>query len=240
MGGCGRRRPPLSPPLPREFYARPVLDVARDLLGCLLVAGPVRSRVAIRISEVEAYAGTADAASHGHRGRTDRNAAMFGPPGHAYVYFTYGMHWCVNLVAGDDGVPAAVLLRAGAVVAGADLARTRRGTSADRDLARGPARLAQAAGITGELNGADVTSSRSPLRVEAGDPVPEGLVSAGPRVGIRAATELPWRLWTTGDPSVSTFRAGALRRRSPGQLGAGDGAGEGAGDGDSARGGAGV
>jgi DNA-3-methyladenine glycosylase len=203
----------MSRVLPRSFYARPVLEVARGLLGCRLVS-TVDGRVVVRVTEVEAYAGADDPASHAHRRETARNAVMFGPPGHAYVYFTYGMHWCVNLVAEQPGVPAAVLLRAGEVVEGVELARSRRGAARDRDLARGPARLAAALGVTGACNGLDVTRGSSAVVVEPGDAVPDSSVVSGPRVGIRTATDLPWRLWVAGDAAVSDFRAGALRKRS--------------------------
>ena len=186
--------------------------MARGLLGCRVVS-TLGERVVVRITEVEAYAGAADEASHAHRRQTARNAVMFGPPGHAYVYFTYGMHWCVNLVASAAGDPAAVLLRAGEVTGGVDVARARRGGVRDRDLARGPARLASALGITADCNGADVTRRGSPLVVLAGAAVPDDRVSVGPRVGIRTATDLPWRLWVTDDPTVSDYRPGALRRR---------------------------
>ncbi|HVF20200.1 MAG TPA: DNA-3-methyladenine glycosylase [Mycobacteriales bacterium] len=217
MGSRGRLRRgrALSRVLPRSFYARPVLDVARDLLGCSLVSDVGGSRVVVRITEVEAYAGADDPASHAHRRRTDRNAVMFGPPGHAYVYFTYGMHWCLNLVASRDGDPAAVLVRAGEVVLGIDTARTRRAGSRDRDLARGPARLASALGVDGGCNGLDVTRRGPVLHVLTAEPVDDALVATGPRVGIRAAAEVPWRLWLAGDPTVSDFRPGALRSRRP-------------------------
>jgi DNA-3-methyladenine glycosylase len=196
-------------PLPRAFYDRPPLDVAHDLLGAVLVGGDV----AVRLTEVEAYAGDVDPASHAFRGRTPRNDVMFGPGGHAYVYFTYGMHFCVNLVCGPSGAAAAVLLRAGAVVDGIDVARGRRPGASDRDLARGPARLTKAMGITRALNGADVCSRRSPLLVLPGDPVPEDVVRRGPRVGVSAAADLPWRLWVDGDPTVSSYRPHAPKTR---------------------------
>lgn len=163
----------------------------------------------MRITEVEAYAGADDPASHAHRRRTDRNAVMFGPPGNAYVYFTYGMHWCLNLVASRDGDPAAVLVRAGEVVIGGDLARSRRNGCRDRDLARGPARLASALGVDGACNGLDVTRRGSTLHLLPGDPVDDAGVATGPRVGIRAGADVPWRLWLAGDPTVSDYRPGA-------------------------------
>jgi DNA-3-methyladenine glycosylase len=199
----------IPPCLPRAFFDRPVLDVAPDLLGAVVVHGDV----AVRLTEVEAYDGAGDPASHAFRGRTARNAVMFGPPGYAYVYFTYGMHFCVNLVCGEPGRAAAVLLRAGEVVAGADVARLRRSGAPDRDLARGPARLTKALGIDRALDGADVCALRSPLRVLRGAPVAAEQVRTGPRIGISAATDLPWRWWVDGDPTVSAYRPHAPRRR---------------------------
>ncbi|HSK25905.1 MAG TPA: DNA-3-methyladenine glycosylase [Jiangellales bacterium] len=204
-------------PLPPEFYDRPVLEVARDLLGCLVRSHVDGSVVVVRLSEVEAYAGEADPGSHAWRGRTPRNAVMYGPPGRAYVYFTYGMHWCVNLVCGPPGHASAVLLRAGEVVEGVERVRSRRpGARSDRDLARGPARLARCLGVTGELDGADTTSAASPLQVlPARRSVSGADVRSGPRVGLSRAAERPWRLWTAGDPSVSPYRAHTPRRRQP-------------------------
>jgi DNA-3-methyladenine glycosylase len=195
--------------LPRSFYDRPVLEVARDLLGRVVV----HDDVAVRLTEVEAYAGGHDPASHAFRGRTPRNAVMFGRGGHAYVYFTYGMHFCMNLVCGPEGQAAAVLLRAGAVVRGLDRARERRAGVVDRDLARGPARLTRTLGIDRRHDGADVTDPRSPLRVACGDPVADDVVRWGPRVGVNAARDLPWRAWAADDPTVSTYRAHTPRRR---------------------------
>jgi DNA-3-methyladenine glycosylase len=139
--------------LPREFFAGPSLQVAPRLLGCVLEHQTADGLVAVELTEVEAYEGSADPASHSYRGRTARNGVMFGPPGHAYVYFTYGMHFCVNLVCLPEGTSSAVLLRAGRVTEGAGLAAARRlagragAAVTDRDLARGPARLCQALGI---------------------------------------------------------------------------------------------
>jgi len=197
-------------PLPRSFYDRPVLEVAVDLLGAVVEAGGV----ALRLTEVEAYDGANDPASHAFRGETPRNAVMFGPPGHAYVYFTYGMHYCVNVVCGPAGRAGAVLLRAGEVVEGVAIATERRAGSRPRDLARGPARLTKALAIGRELDGVDVTRRTSPIRVHRGDPVPPALVRAGPRVGISRAVEQPWRFWVDGDPTVSTFRPHVPRKRS--------------------------
>jgi DNA-3-methyladenine glycosylase len=206
--------------LPREFFAGPAVEVAPRLLGCVLESWSARGVVAVALTEVEAYAGEVDPASHAYRGRTARNAVMFGEPGHAYVYFTYGMHFCVNLVCQPEGTASAVLLRAGAVVAGAALARTRRGAGrragadglADRDLARGPARLCQALGIDRSLDGTDVCDEQSVLRIRAGTAVPAGAVSTGPRVGVSSAATVPWRFWLAGEPSVSVYRAHVPRR----------------------------
>jgi DNA-3-methyladenine glycosylase len=208
--------------LPREFFAGPALTVARHLLGCVLEHDSPDGLVAVELTEVEAYEGEADPASHAFRGRTARNAVMYGQPGHAYVYFTYGMHFCVNLVCLPEGIASAVLLRAGRVTAGAELAAARRPAAgpAGRDLARGPARLCQALGIDRALNGADVCDPGSPLRVRAGDRAGPAKtarpVSSGPRVGVNGAAERPWRFWVTGDPTVSVYRPHVRRiRRSP-------------------------
>jgi DNA-3-methyladenine glycosylase len=168
------------------------------------------------LSEVEAYAGPVDPASHAFRGRTPRNAVMFGPPGFLYVYFVYGMHWCCNVVCGPAGEASAVLLRAGRVVSGVDLARVRRPAArTDTELARGPARLAGALGIDRTAGGADLLDPASPVRLRAGTPVPAAAVRAGPRVGVAAAGDVPWRLWVDGDPTVSAYRPGVHRARRP-------------------------
>ena len=189
--------------------AGPVLETAPRLLGAVLRHGDV----AVRVTEVEAYAGEADPGSHAYRGRTRRNATMFGPPGHLYCYFTYGMHVCCNVVCGPEGSASAVLLRAGEVVDGIGLARERRPRASDRDLARGPARLCNALGITLEHDGTDLTVG--PVTLTAGS-APEH-VSSGPRVGLRAAADRPWRFWATGEPTVSAYRpVSPLRpRRGP-------------------------
>jgi len=272
--------------LPRGFFAGSSLAVAPRLLGCVLEHETSEGLVAVALTEVEAYDGSADPASHAYRGRTGRNAVMFGEPGHAYVYFTYGMHFCVNLVCRPEGTASAVLLRAGRVIEGIPLAAVRRaagrngagrvapggGQSSDpgpdglgrlgdpggragsgglggpggpgrpagvgaaemstaemsaagvvspaveRELARGPARLCQALGIDRRQDGADVCSPASPLRIRPapapgpGQPVPD--VSRGPRVGISAAADRPWRFWLTGDPTVSAYRPYARRARA--------------------------
>ena len=186
--------------------------VAPTLLGAVLRHGDV----AVRLTEVEAYDGADDPGSHAYRGRTRRNATMFGPPGHLYCYFTYGMHVCCNVVCGPEDVASAVLLRAGEVVEGIELARERRPGSTDRDLARGPARLCKALGITLEHDGTDLVTGAVTLAPGA----PPAAVSTGPRVGLRAAADRPWRFWATGEPSVSVYRPAApLRRRRTPDLG---------------------
>jgi DNA-3-methyladenine glycosylase len=209
--------------------------VAPALLGCVLAHETADGLVTVELTEVEAYSGLADPASHAYRGMTGRNAVMFGPPGHAYVYFTYGMHFCVNVVCESAGTASAVLLRAGRILAGEPLARRRRtvrrlaaarqdGTSPAgipaRDLARGPARLCQALAITRAQNGADLCDPASPLRLLPGERFhsaagiagkPE--ISAGPRVGVTAAAEVAWRFWLAGDPTVSAYRLHKKRTR---------------------------
>jgi DNA-3-methyladenine glycosylase len=194
----------------------PVLAAARSLLGAVLQVDSPQGTVAVALSEVEAYAGPADPASHAFRGRTPRNAVMFGPAGFLYVYFVYGMHWCCNVVCGPEGDASAVLLRAGRVTAGADLARSRRPAArTDTELARGPARLASAVGLTGAGTGADLLDPASPIRLLAGTPVPDAAVRTGPRVGLAVAAEVPWRFWIGADPTVSPYRPGIRRRRIP-------------------------
>lgn len=190
--------------LPASFYDRAPELVSRDLLGAVVESTTVEGTVAVRLVEVEAYAGEDDPASHAWRGRTPRTAVMYGPPGVAYVYFTYGMHWCVNVVCRPEGTAAAVLLRAGEVVAGLELARERRGPRVpDPRLASGPANLARALGLDGSWHGDPVTRARGRLRVRAGASVPDGEVLAGPRVGITRGVETPWRFRVAGNPHVS-------------------------------------
>jgi DNA-3-methyladenine glycosylase len=165
----------------------------------------------VRLTEVEAYSGAGDdPAAHSHRGPTPRSAVMFGPPGHLYVYFSYGMHWCANVVVGPDGDGSAVLLRAGEVVVGEELARSRRRAAAPRDLARGPARLTAALGIGPDDRDALLLDPGSGVRLHRG--TPPAAVTAGPRVGITHAADLPWRFTESGARSVSAFRAGVRRR----------------------------
>ena len=198
-----------------EDLLGPVDEVARGLLGCWVVTDRPEGRVALRLTEVEAYSGQGeDPASHAHRGPTPRAAIMFGPPGRLYVYFSYGVHWCANVVVGPAGRGQAVLLRAGEVVVGEELAAVRRPAAREpRDLARGPAKLTQALAIGPGDKDAHLLEAASPVRLHRG--TPPAAVSAGPRVGISVATELPWRFWETGATSVSAFRAGGKGRRRP-------------------------
>jgi DNA-3-methyladenine glycosylase len=198
--------------LPRSFFDRLAEEVAPDLLGCVLSRSTPEGVVSVRLTEVEAYAGPRDPASHAYRGPTKRNAVMFGPPGHAYVYFTYGMHFCMNLVCMGAGTAAAVLLRAGEVIEGRALASSRRPRSPSRDLARGPARLCQALAIDRTLTGTDVCDPSSPLRMLPGSPAPG--FRTGPRTGVSSAKDVPWRFWIDGDPSVSPYRLHTPRRRT--------------------------
>lgn len=210
LADAAAARPAIAlPPLGRGFFRRPVVTVARALLGTLLVAESNGERAVCRIVETEAYAGPEDRASHARAGRTPRTAAMFGPAGHAYVYLVYGMHECLNVVAEDDGTAGAVLLRAGAPVSGIELMRRRRGRPSDPDsrLAAGPARLAQALGVTRADNGHDLTLGRRLWIARDEQADGELAVAAGPRVGVAYAgpgwAEQPWRFWLRDDAAVS-------------------------------------
>jgi DNA-3-methyladenine glycosylase len=187
--------------LRRSFFARSVHEVAPDLVGVTLLVDGVGGRVV----EVEAY-DQEDPASHGYRGRTARNEAMFGPPGHAYVYRSYGIHWCLNLVCGEEGVPEAALIRALEPTAGIPQQRRRRGVADLRALCSGPGKLCQALGITREHDGLPL--DRRPFRLEERAAVPE--IVTAPRIGITRATELSWRYLEGGSPYVSR-----AARRSP-------------------------
>jgi len=170
---------------------------------------------AVRLTEVEAYRGFADPGSHAYRGKTRRNATMFGPPGHLYVYFTYGMHVCANIVCGPEGEPGGVLLRAGEIVEGREAARARRVTSrSDADLARGPGRLGVALGIQLSDDGSRLGEL---YRLElAPHPVPR--FEQGPRTGVSGpggSDEYPWRFWIPGDPTVSPYKRNTPKRRTP-------------------------
>lgn len=209
--------PPDRMPLPREFFDRPVLEVAPDLLGRLVVRTTADGPIALRLTEVEAYDGPNDPGSHAYRGRTPRNDVMFGPPGHVYVYFTYGMWHCMNLVCGPEGTASGVLLRAGEIVEGAELTRERRlSARSDKELAKGPARLATALDVDRALDGTDACATGdTPLRVLAGTPVPSEQVRSGPRTGVAGDGGVhPWRFWVADDPTVSPYRAHVPRRGS--------------------------
>lgn len=184
-------------PLPPEFYRRDTRLVARDLLGMRLVRLLDGERLAGLIVETEAYRGEEDLACHARAGRTPRTAVMYGPPGRAYVYFTYGMHWMLNCVTEPEDFPAAVLIRALRVEEGRETVAARRAGVGAADWTSGPARLCKALGIDGSLNGADLTSPASTLWIEPAAPVPDGLVRVGPRVGLPNVPEpwhsIPWR-----------------------------------------------
>src|SRR5450631_4009292 len=219
----------MPPRLTRAFFARPVLEVAPELLGCTVS----HAGVTIRLTEVEAYDGANDPGSHAFRGQTPRTRVMFGEPGGLYVYFTYGMHWCATLVCGPAGAASAVLMRAGEVVGGMETARARRAGVTDRDLARGPARLATTLALTRDQNGLDTTARDSPLvlraaRSTSSDRSPTGIspelsqgasVLNGPRVGVRGpggdASAYPWRFWLQGEATVSAYRPGKARKAKP-------------------------
>ncbi|WP_226344760.1 DNA-3-methyladenine glycosylase [Agilicoccus flavus] len=216
-----------TPRLGADFFDRPVLEVAPDLLGCVVT----HAGVSVRLSEVEAYDGARDPGSHAYKGPTRRNATMFGAPGGLYVYFTYGMHHCANLVCREPGWGAGCLLRAGEVVAGLDTARERatrprrgadeaapRRVVPDRDLARGPARLARALGLGPEHDGVRPVEEDCPVRVNGRQVVLDpARVRTGPRVGLSGpggdGTDYPWRFWIDGDPTVSVYRPAVRRRR---------------------------
>jgi DNA-3-methyladenine glycosylase len=196
--------------LSRGFYARHTLAVARDLLGARLVRMLDGQRLSGIVVECEAYIGQDDTACHASRGRTSRNEVMFGPPGHAYVYFTYGMHWMLNVVTEAEGFPAAVLLRGIQPLEGIATMRVLRQakgkTRTDRELTSGPARLTQALAIDKAFNGADLTDSAD-LWLEPGDFVSDDQVARGPRIGVNYAAEkdrlAPWRFWLRGNPYIS-------------------------------------
>jgi DNA-3-methyladenine glycosylase len=196
--------------LPRSFYERPTVEVARDLLGKILVHG----RTAGRIVEVEAYLGEQDRAAHAWHGLTPRTRVLYGPPGHAYVYFIYGMYECLNVVAEPEGTPGCVLIRALEPVSGFGWMRRRRpGARSLEELASGPGRLTKAMGITRRLNGADMT--RGPLTVRGLENPPDFQIGTSPRIGIRHCTDWPLRFYIEGNPCVST---GGRKGRRPGGL----------------------
>jgi len=198
----------------REFLRRSPLEVAPALLGSRLTVGDV----SLRITEVEAYLGVGeDPGSHSFRGQTARNSTMFGDAGHLYVYFTYGMHTCANIVCSPPGTSGGILVRAGEIVAGLDTARERRTTSKrDTDLAQGPARLTVALGIAMTDDGADLFASR--VRLDVAAPLAPALISSGPRTGVAGpggSVDYPWRYWITGDPTVSPYKPAKSSKTAP-------------------------
>lgn len=214
-GAGSAHLPPGVAPLERGWLARDALEVAPALLGTVVAGTGGRWG---RIVEVEAYRGTEDPGSHAYRGRTARNATMWGPAGHLYVYFIYGMHFCANVVCGTDGVAMAVLVRAVAPEGGLEVMRAARRPGGDgsrrlpdRDLCRGPARFAQAFGIGRPDDGIDVVEGPSPLLLGSDGQPPDGPVVQGPRVGLRAGADLPWRFAVADHPGVSAPRLAGPR-----------------------------
>ena len=187
--------------LPPDFYRRSTLAVARDLLGQRLVREIDGERLCGMIVETEAYVGEDDPACHAARGLTPRNRPMYGPPGVAYVYFIYGMYFCLNAVTGRDGFPAAVLIRALEPLEGIAAMAARRGTDVPRQLCNGPGKLCMALGIDRELNGVNLDGAA--LRIEAGPPLPDTAVASSTRIGIRVGVEHPWRFFVKGNRHVS-------------------------------------
>jgi DNA-3-methyladenine glycosylase len=198
----------------RARLEQPALLVAPALLGALLVSTVDDLEVVARITEVEAYEGAEDPASHAYRGRTSRNGVMFGEAGHLYCYFVYGMHWCANVICGPDGIAAGILLRGAQLVSGEAIARSRTGAAAARPalLARGPARLAKCLGLSGQHTGMDLLAESSVVRLEVRPPLQPYLT--GPRVGVASAADRPWRFWLPDEPSVSTYRPAVRRDRA--------------------------
>jgi DNA-3-methyladenine glycosylase len=199
--------------LPRSFYARPTLQVAPELLGKYLIRVTKGQTLIGRIVEVEAYRSQRDPASHAYRGRTRRNEVMFGEPGHAYVYFTYGMHFCMNIVTERDGVAGAVLLRGIEPLRGLDRMRQRRGSRVkDEDLSNGPAKLCEAFAIGRNENGLDLLGDEIYLMEAPGESAAP--IARSPRIGIGVATDKRWRFFLRGNPWVSRSPAARKRRRS--------------------------
>ncbi|MBI5960516.1 MAG: DNA-3-methyladenine glycosylase [Chloroflexi bacterium] len=202
------------PLLSRDYYTQDATTVARTLLGATLVRQIDGRRISGRIVEVEAYHQQSDAASHSHRGQTPRNQPMWGTPGHAYVYFTYGMYWLLNAVCEPVDYPAAVLIRAIEPLDGLDLIAAHRDGRSPKEWTSGPGRLTRALAITGDLNRADLTLQTSGLWIETGDPVPDDQVKTGPRIGLGTRVpepwlSMPWRWWVANNPHVSRVRAGS-------------------------------
>lgn len=198
----------------RQLLAEPALLVAPRLLGASLVSEIDDRLVRVRITEVEAYEGDQDPASHAFRGQTKRTEVMFGPAGHLYCYFVYGMHWCANVTCQQPGTAAAVLLRAAEIVEGEQFARERNPTAVPASkLASGPARLARVLGLDGRHTGLDLLDRHSSVRLESLAEPTE--YRTGPRVGVAVAADWPWRFWLPDEPSVSPFRVGGRKRVAP-------------------------
>ena len=199
----------------RELLSGPAVQVAPVLLGATLLSSIGGAEVLVRITEVEAYEGALDAASHAFRGQTKRNAVMFGEAGRLYCYFVYGMHWCANITCGRPGTAAAVLLRAAEILDGGPAAQSRTSTPlSPAKLASGPARLARVLGLTGEHTGLDLLDPGSPVQLtslQASGAEPASY-RTGPRVGVAAAAEHPWRFWLPDEASVSAYRPGGRKR----------------------------
>lgn len=199
----------------RAVCAVHAVHAAPRLLGSLITSRVAGASVTIRVTEVEAYGGLGeDPGSHAYRRRTARNATMFGPPGHAYAYFTYGMHWMLNMVTQPEGTAGAVLIRAGQVVDGTDVARARRpACTAERDLCRGPARLAAALGIDGDCDGLDLCAKSGILELELASEAPEQVLTSA-RTGVAGAgAPTRWRFFLPDEPTVSPYRAASTRGR---------------------------
>jgi DNA-3-methyladenine glycosylase len=205
--GDKRRRRPKR--LERAFFARPAPEVAPELLGKLLIKAD--DGIVARLVEVEAYT-QEDPASHAYRGPTARNAPMFGPPGHAYVYFSYGMHWCMNTVTGEDGHGQGVLLRAAEPLEGLDVIRRRRGTAKDRDLLRGPGRLGQAYGLHRQHSGLDLCDGGPLYLADDGE---RPAVTTGPRVGVALGADEAWRFWVPDSTWASVYKRSPRAPASP-------------------------
>src|SRR5690606_1269437 len=195
------RREAFGAPLPSQFYDRDPEQVARDLLGCIVACRSPDGLTAGRIVETEAYLGPHDPACHAVAGRTPRTHWLFGPPGTAYVYFIYGVHWCLNAVTREEGYGSAVLVRAVEPMEGIALMRARRGVERDRDLTNGPGKLCQAMGITGAHDGLSLADSA--LTIHPGAPLPDEQVSVTPRIGITKAADWPLRWVVTENLFVS-------------------------------------
>ena len=205
----------IGDPVPRESLAHQAHLVAPELLGRVLVRREPEGTVALRITEVEAYEGAVDPAAHGYRGMTPRNATMFGPAGHLYVYWIYGMHNAANIVCGHVDEGHGVLIRAGEVIQGQALAGARRpAAKSSHELAKGPGRLTLALGIDRSLDGTDVCSADSPVSLHEGEPCRAADILSGPRTGVSKAHDTPWRFWIADDRTVSSYRRHVPRKRS--------------------------